>query len=406
MKIFKYKAKNAEGNVIEDTIQAGSREEAVSAIRSQGLQVLTVKNPDKIGGSMVFGGISVSEKSSFCRFMATMLRSGMSLPEAVDIIREGSKNKRLNKILSDVSFQTQKGKSLSMVLSQYESDFDQIFLTMIKVGEESGTLDKAFDYLSKQLSASHELKQKVTGSLMYPAVIILAMFANGLLMMLFVLPKISQAFLKLEVPLPIYTKWLLIVGEFFGNNVLLVFGVFGAILGLFVFLFILQPTRSVIMRFITKLPIVRDISRHIDVARFSRTLSTLLRSGVPILEALDVSVGTLGQRSFKREAKKFSESVSKGESLSDVLVKNKDLFPPIMVQTIKAGEQSGSLENVLEELAVFYEKEVDYSLKRFTSLLEPVLMLLIGAVVGVMVIMMIAPIYSIIGGLQSTIQQP
>src|SRR4029079_3889492 len=136
------------------------------------------------------------------RFVSTMLRSGMSIPEAVEIIREETKNKAMQRILADISFQTQKGKSLSSVLSTYKQDFDPIFLTMVRVGEQSGTLEKSFQYLSKQLAASHELTQKVKGSMMYPAVIVVAMFGNGLIMMLFVLPKIAGAFLNLDVPLP------------------------------------------------------------------------------------------------------------------------------------------------------------------------------------------------------------
>ncbi len=403
MKIFHYKARNEKGEIVDDIIQAGSESEAVAAIKANNLQLLTISTDTGLGQGLLQGRISVAEKSSLCRFLATMLRSGMSLPEAVDIIRAETKNKRLKKILGDISFQTQKGKSLSVVLGQYEDDFGPVFLTLVKVGEESGTLEKSFDYLAKQLSSSHELTQKVKGSMMYPAVIVVAMIANGLLMMLFVLPRISKVFLKLEVPLPFYTKWLLMAGNFFGENVALVLGLTVLIGILIAVLLTLNKTRNAVFARVSKLPLIRGITEQVDIARFASTLSTLLKSGVSIVEALDVSSQTLSQAKVRKQAEKFSEEISRGESLSSILAKKRDIFPTVVVQTIRAGEQSGSLEVVLAEMAEFYEKEVDYSLKRFTSLLEPILMLTIGVVVGVMVLMMIAPIYSIIGGLQQVI---
>lgn len=404
MPLFTYKAEE-DGKVFEDTIQASSKENAVSTLQSQGVKVLTIK---KVGGlgSIVFGRISTSDKASFCRFMGTMLRSGMSVPDAVEIIREESKNQKFQNILADLSYQTKKGKSISSVLEQYPDEFNKVFLTMVKVGEESGTLEKAFEYLAVQLTASHELSQKVRGSMMYPAVILVAMMGNGLLMAVFVLPRLASAFLKLEVPLPSYTRMLLAAGEFFGKNPALIIG--GVIAGGIVFfsLFIIKPTRKLMVALISRAPIVRNVVKNIDVARFSRTLSTLLRSGVPIVEALEVSSEAITSPKIKAETSRFGQLVSKGQSLSDIMALQKDVFPPVMVQTVRAGEKSGSLEQVLGEVADFYEKEVEFSLKSLTSLIEPVLMLLIGVAVGVMVIMMIAPIYSIIGGLQQTIRQP
>ena len=403
MPLFTYKAEE-NGKLFEDTIQASSKNNAVATLKSQGVDVLTMKSVG--GGRFSFSrGISVAEKAAFCRFMGTMLKSGMSVPETVEIIRQESKNEKMREVLADLSYQSKKGKSISSVLEKYQDDFDKIFLTMVRVGEESGTLEKAFQYLSQQLTASHELGQKIKGSMMYPAVIVVAMIGNGLLMMVFVLPRLASAFLKLDVPLPAYTKVLLNAGQFFGKNPLLVIGFTFGMAVLAVSLFVVRRTRTVMIGFISKAPVVKNVVKSIDIARFSRTLSTLLKSGVPIIEALDVSSESVNNPKMKKETKMFSQQVAKGKSLSDIMIAQKSVFPPIMVQTIRAGEKSGSMEQVLSEVADFYEKEVEFSLKNLTSLIEPVLMLLIGVVVGVMVIMMIAPIYSIIGGLQQTIQQ-
>ena len=400
MPLYTYKAKDKKGKIVEDVLQAANRQEAASILKAESLQILTIKNIETKLSTMVSGSISVSEKAAMCRFLATMLRAGLPISEAIEIIRKETVNKRLRKVLVDVSFQTRKGSSISMTLSKYPKDFDPVFLTIIKAGEESGTLDKAFDYLAKQLLASHEITQKVKGALVYPAVILVAMLANAVVMIAFVLPKISEVFSNLDLELPTATRMILGLGNFVGENTLLVLGIFVLLFFIAILLFLVQSTRAAIVNLISRLPVVKKLASQIDVARFSRTLSTLLASAVPILPALDVSANALSQPSLKKRAKEFSAGVAAGESLSTVLLKGKKVFPLVMVQTIRAGEKSGSLEVVLQELAEFYEREVDHSLKRLTSLLEPVLMLIIGVAVGAMVVMMIVPIYSIVGSMQ------
>jgi len=401
MPLFSYKALNAKGQVIEDTIQATNKKDAATILMGNELKVLTLKNLES--GIIIGGGISVSEKANFCRFMGMMLRSGLPLPEALEIIRRESKNSHMQKILADVSFQTRKGRSLSSVLAMYKNDFDPVFLTIISAGEQSGTLEKSFDYLAKQLLASYEFSQKVKGSLMYPGVIISAMVGEGFLMAFFILPRLSNVFLSLNMDLPLATKLILDAGNFIGENTVLV--LVGSVI-LFIitaFLFVYTPTRRAITLSLGRLPAVRKMMNEIDIARFSRTLAILLKSGVPIIQSLDVSANSLAQPKWKEAAKTFSARVAKGESLSDVLLDEKNRFPVVLAQAIRTGEETGSMDVVLEELADFYEKEVDYSLKRITSLLEPVLMLLIGLAVGAMVILIITPIYSIVGGIDKAL---
>ena len=404
MPLYTFKAKKKDGEVIEDVVQAGSKKEVEASLKSENLQTLSIKALDTKKEIVIGGGsISVAEKAAFCRFLATMLRAGLPLPEALDIIRQETQSKRLKKILYDLSFSVRKGATLSSILTKYKKDFDSVFLTMVKAGEESGTLDQSFDYLAKQLIASYELSQKVKGSLMYPAVIVVAMIANAIVMLVFVLPKLSQVFLTLNAPLPTTTRFILNIGDAVGKNVAATLGVFFAFLGILVLLVVVKRTRDILFSLFVKLPVVNKTVNQIDVARFARTLSTLLKNGVPIMVALDVSSDVIKQPKLKEQAVEFSKGVAGGSSLSEILSKGKKLFPVTMIQTIKAGEKTGSLEIVLEEMAQFYEMEVDYSLKRATALLEPVLMLVIGVAVGAMVVMMITPIYSIVGGLEGGI---
>lgn len=403
MPLFSFKAKDKDGKIIEDVIQASNSKEAATFLQADELQVLSVKNLDKKSLNLFGGSVSTSEKASFCRFMATMLRAGLPLTEAVEIIRQETQNKKMQEILFDISFNIKKGNSLSSVFTKYKDEFDTVFLTMIKAGEESGTLEKSFDYLATQLLLSYELSQKVKGSLMYPAVIVLAMIANAIIMLGFVLPKMSDVFLSLNVELPVVTRFVLGFGKSVGENLALTFILFFSTLFFIFMLFVIKKTRTFIVSYLVKLPVVKKVMIQLDVARFARTLATLLKSGVPIMVALDVSSDVIKQPHLKKEAGVFSARVAKGKSLSDVLSEKKRLFPATMIQTIKAGEKSGSLEVVLEELATYYETEVDYGLKRATALLEPLLMLVIGVAVGVMVVLLITPIYSIVGGLEGNV---
>jgi type IV pilus assembly protein PilC len=238
---------------------------------------------------------------------------------------------------------------------------------------------------------------------MYPAVIIAAMIGEGFLMMFFILPRLSSVFLSLNMDLPLATEIILKLGSFIGENTLLVLILAIILGGIMAFLFIYPRTRRAITQSLGRLPAVRKMMNEIDIARFSRTLAILLKSGVPIIQSLDVSANSLAQPKWKEAAKTFSARVAKGESLADVLLDDKSKFPVVLAQAIRTGEETGSMDVVLEELAEFYEREVDYSLKRLTSLLEPVLMLLIGVAVGVMVILMVTPIYSIVGGLDKAL---
>jgi type IV pilus assembly protein PilC len=407
MPLFSYKASDFKGRIIQETIQAANEKDAASIIKADGLQVLTIKNLDShvvsfFGG----GGVSLSEKANFCRFTATMLRAGLPFHEAAEIIRQESGNPRMKKILTDAAYQTRRGKSLSSVLAVYQDVFDPVFLTMIKAGEESGTLDKSFDYLSKQLLANYELSQTIKAALMYPAVVITAMIGVGLLMLLFVLPKISGVFLTMNIELPFFTKVILNIGQFVGKNTIAVLAGVLIFLLMIVLIVILQPTRRQLLVLLSKFSIIQKVFNQIDLARFSRTLATLLKSGVPIIEALNVSSETFSQPKLRKIARKFGQAVAKGKLLSEVLEEQAGKnFPLIVIQTIKTGEKTGTLEDILQELADFYESEVKYSLKKFISLLEPALMLLIGIAVGAMVIMIIAPIYSVVGNLQQAIKK-
>lgn len=402
MPVFEYKARNKQGKILQDTIESSSRKEAAHLLRSQySYQILTIK-PVKSTQTVIekVKKVPVIEKAIFCRYLSTMMKAGLPLAEAIEILAKESTNRKMRRVLIDLQYSIQKGQKLSTIFARYPEVFDPVFLTMTQAGEESGTLEQSFEYLAAQLMKSYELSQKVKGALLYPAVILTAMAGVGTLMFTFVLPRISKVFLRLNINLPTATKFLLDLSSFFGKNSILVIGIAIATFIGMIFILKLSKTRSIFLRAISKIPIFSRLFDQIDLARFSRTLSTLLKSGVPILESIKVSAGLLTQSKFTSLGKTFEEEIRKGKNLSEGLTKVEGAFPALMIQSIKAGEKSGSLEIVLTELADFYEQEVENSLKSLTSILEPVLMLVIGVAVGAMVISIIAPIYSVISNLQ------
>ncbi len=404
MPIFSYKFSQA-GKIKTDTITASNKDEAVSIIKGKNLKVISIREvkviPEKsILPSFFSKKVSVVEKITLCRYMATMLHSGLSLIGGIDALTQDTGHPKMKKILQDVSYGLQKGETIASAFAKHPEVFDETFLTIIQAGEISGTLNKSFDYLGKQLQKDHELMQKVKNAMIYPAVILSTMIGIGFLLLVFILPRIAQVFFRMKINLPLPTKALFTISLFFSKNVLFILPTVALI---FVFLLLIlqsQPGKKFLSRLISILPYSKTLFNQLDLARFNRTLSTLLKSAVPITQALRVSTRSLTLPKFRKLTPIFEEEIKKGVSLSSILKRQK-IFPSVMVRMIVAGEKSGTLDNVLSDLADFYEQEVDASLKNFVNLLEPILMLIVGAAVGAMVLLVIAPIYNLIGGLQT-----
>jgi len=386
--------------MIEQIMQARDREEVVVALRSKKYKIIFVRL-ESTANNLTGNKVSTLEKANFCRYMAVMLKAGLSISEAIDIIGSETENRKMKLILQSLSFELQEGGEISASLARYPEVFDPIFLALIKAGEQSGSLEKTFQYLNNQLYAVYRLNKKIQGAMMYPMVIIAAMFGIGFLMMTFVLPRLSDTFLKMKIPLPLPTRILLETGSFIGDNLILVIISVLAFILFWAFLFGYHKTRQFLMAKIANFPIIKKIFRQIDLARFTRTLATLLQSGVSIISALQISAKTLSQYDMQKLALQFEKGVSEGKTIADVLTMgNKRVFPSLMVQTIKTGEKTGTLDSVLLDLSEYYEAELEDKLKEFTTILEPIIMLVIGVAVGAMVIMIIGPIYSIMGQLQ------
>lgn len=404
---FKYKAKDSKGKIEEGILLASSKEEAAEELKSQKLSPLSIKATakPKSQSSLLFSKkVSLIEKANLCRYLSTMINSGLPLSEAIEVLAEDAIGSQMPKILDDLQSSLKSGQPLSTALAKHPDTFDEVFLTLIKTGEESGTLGKSFDYLGKQLYADYELGRKVKATLAYPTVIVLTTLALGLAMLIFVVPKIAPILLRLHetFPLPVYTLIILKTGLFLSQNILL-FSLLGLFLGIALFFLLSKPKgKKFLGDLFSRIPFFGPLFTQLALGRFNRTLATLLKSGVPITKALSVSSETLTLPQFKNVRSQFVKEVERGVSFSTAL-KKMGVFPPIMIRMVSTGEKTGALDRLLLDLAQFYEEEVSNSLKTLTSVIEPIMMLFIGIGVAIIVISVIAPIYSFVGSLSQSL---
>lgn len=400
---FTYKALDAGKVVSEGLLSAKTREEVAQLLAKKGLTPLTIKEITE--RTKVKGTIPQIEKITFCRYMGIMLASGLSLSEGIEVLHQETKHPLMRRILSDMSYSLEQGQQLSSIFERYPDVFESYFLTLTRAGEVSGKLAEVFRYLETELRAEYSLNSKVKGALLYPAIVFTAMIGIGILMFFFVLPQIGKVFLSLKLPLPEITRLLFVFSISLSGFMIPILGGGVGLVILFFFLLRRPWFKSLLFYTIRPLPLIRNLIQKVDMARFNRIFSTLIRSAVPITEAVEISLNTLTWYEYRNLSKEIPEEIKKGKSLSSV-IKSHKAFPSLMVQMIAAGEKTATLDSTLADLASFYEAEVEEEVKGLTQIIEPVLMLLVGVAVGGMILSIIAPIYSVVGSFQQAAGGP
>jgi type IV pilus assembly protein PilC len=394
---FYYKAIDGAKNISEGYLSAAIREDVASILSRKGLSpVLVREEKDKI---IIKGSVPAIEKITFCRYMSIMMSTGLSLSEGIDVLKKETKNPLMAKVLGDMSYSLEQGQQLSIIFERYPDVFEPYFLTLIKAGEVSGKLADVFRYLEAELRAEYSLNSKVKGALLYPGIVFSAMIGIGILMFFFVLPQIGKVFLNLKMPLPAFTKTMFTFSITLSNymvQIILTIFVLGVLL---VLSLRNRVVRDALFSLVRPVPVIRNLLVKIDLARFSRIFSTLIKSAVPITEALEIALSTLSLAQLRAQAKVFPDEIKRGKSLS-LVIKESKLFPSLLIQMVTAGEKTAMLDTTLADLATFYEEEVEEEVKSLTQIIEPVLMLGVGVAVGVMILSIIAPIYSVVGNFQ------
>lgn len=340
-------------------------------------------------------GIKRREIANMAKNISAMLAAGLSISRALSVVERQSGNKRLKAISTNISDAIKKGSSFHEALAAYPGVFPELFIAMAKAGEESGSLADALTVVGLQMERSEELSRKIKGAMIYPAIVITAVVVVAILMLIYVVPTLTRTFTSLGVQVPLATQIIVILSDFMVGHVVLVLSLLGAFLvggGLFV----RSPLGARIVLFSAlHLPVIGEIVRETFSARTARTLSSLLASGVPVLQALTITEEVVHADAFAKVVSDAGVRVKKGEPLSAAFADNPSLYPVQMSDMLSVGEETGKVAEMLKQIAEFYEFDVAEKTKDLSTVIEPILMLLIGTVVGIFAVSMIAPIYQL-----------
>lgn len=392
---YYYTAKSKESDKkITDVIRADNEKELAKKIKEKELFLIEAEEV-KTAGITIGKKVDLDDKIFLARNLKMMLSGGLSLSRALRTISIQTNNDHLRSILLNAREEIHAGKSLSEALSQYENIFSKMFISVIKLSEETGKIEENLDILINQFKKEKELKAEVTGALIYPAVITVAMLIVGVAMLILVVPQLTSTFESVQMDLPAPTRFFM----WLGDTVIeswhwLLMGVIS--LGGFLKVFLkTRKGKFLLDSLFLKIPLISTAVKKVNSARIARTLNSLLSSGISMIQSLEIISESTSNLHFKEAIEEAIESVQKGDKLSESLRFNIEIFSNILVQMMEVGEETGQMTSVLSETADFLEEEVYNSLKNMTSVIEPALMIIVGAAVGFFAFSMLLPIYSL-----------
>ncbi len=351
---------------------------------------------DKINAYLLtLSKVPLKERLFFVQHLGIMLKAGISLSKALKTISDQTENKYFKSILSDISSRVEKGAGFSDSLRKYNKVFGEMFIGMVDAGELSGKLEDVLHELFIQMKKEHALISKVKGALTYPAVIIMAMLGIGTFMLVFVVPKITAMFDDLDAELPLPTKILISTSDAIANNGIL--SVIILIISIIVITKILKTHKGkyYFQLFLLKAPIFGPIIKKINLARFARNISSLLKTDIMIIKSFQITANVLGNLHYRKALNEMAKEIKRGTNINEVAAQYPKLFPPMVIQMISIGEETGEIDNILMELAEFYEEEVDQIMENLPAIIEPLLILGLGLGVGGVAVAIIMPMYSL-----------
>ncbi len=385
---FQWEGKDKSGKPVKGEIRAPGEASVSAILRRQGITVTKVR---KSRG----GGKKITEKdlALFTRQLATMMKSGVPLLQAFDIVGKGHSNPSVGRLLMDIKTDVETGSSLSSAFRKFPLYFDNLFCNLIAAGEQAGILDSLLERLATYKEKTLAIKSKIKSALFYPTAVIVVAFVITAVIMIFVIPAFKTLFASFGADLPGPTLVIMAISDFFVAWWWAIFSIIGG--GLYAFFYFWKRNKKmqdVIDRIMLKLPIFGQLIRIAAIARWARTLSTMFAAGVPLVEAFDSVAGAAGNVVYYDATKQIQREVSTGSSLT-VAMQNADVFPSMVIQMTAIGEEAGSLDSMLSKVADFYEQEVDDAVEALSSLMEPLIMVVLGTLIGGMVIAMYLPIF-------------
>ena len=389
--IFEWEGKDRNNKLVRGEIRAGGENQVRSALRRQGV------TPSKVKRRRMRSGKSIKPKdlAIFTRQLATMMKAGVPLLQAFDIVGRGNPNPSVTKLLNDIRTDVETGTSLSVAFRKYPLYFDNLYCNLVEAGESAGILDSLLDRLAVYMEKTEAIKSKIKSALMYPISVLIVAFVVTAVIMIFVVPSFKEVFSSFGADLPAPTLAVIAISEIFVNYWWLIFGSIGG-----GFYFFMQAWRRnekmqhVMDRIMLKMPIFGVLVDKSCIARWTRTLSTMFAAGVPLVEALDSVGGAAGNSVYERATVKIQQEVSTGTALTTAMT-NANLFPSMVLQMCSIGEESGSIDHMLGKAADFYESEVDDMVAGISSLMEPIIIVILGTVIGGIVVAMYLPIFKL-----------
>jgi len=348
---------------------------------------------------ITFGGISDTDLLFFTRNLALSLKSGLTLFEALEMLCDQATG-RLKNVLGKMLPKLQAGEPFYKALEEYPKYFSHLYINLVKTGELSGTLEKNLYYLADSLTKTRELKQKVKSALMYPTFILIAVLGLGFSIAIFVLPKIVPLFKTLNVELPASTRALLFIADVFSEHGIAIFT--GTMAALIFLWWLLKQSfiKPLTHRFILSLPVVKKIVKNVNLEMITHTLSTLLMSGIPLDKSLGITADAIENRVYRKAVSRCIGEVQKGNMLANTFAMYPSLFPKMLKHMVAMGEKTGNLDTTLQYLSQFYEDEVNIMMRNLSTIIEPVLLIVIGILVGTVAMAILGPIYKITGSLR------
>ena len=387
--LYSWVGQDKSGKAVRGEMRAHGENVVVAQLRRQGLSFIKVKK-QRIGR-----GRKISDKdiAIFTRQLAVMMRAGVPLLQAFDIVGKGHSNPAVQKMLLAIKVNVETGSSLNQAFRKFPDQFDDLFCNLVSAGEQAGILDTLLDRLATYKEKILAIKGKIKSALFYPTAIIVVAFVITAIIMIFVIPSFKQVFSSFGAELPAPTLIVMAISDFFVAYWWAIFGiVVGAVYGFINAYKKSESMRNGMDRLMLKVPVFGDIVRKASIARWARTLSTMFAAGVPLVEALGSVAGAAGNAVYMKATKRIQQEISTGTSLT-VSMQGVDVFPNMVLQMVAIGEESGALDSMLSKVADFYEAEVDDAVDAMSSLMEPVIMVVLGTLIGGMVIAMYLPIF-------------
>ena len=400
---FSVKAIDAEGKIHITEVEAKDRNALYEQFRAKSENFISateekdssLKGLIKRVGSFM-GRVGAQEKINFARNLSAMLKAGLSISKALSILERQTRKNNFKSVIASLIEEISNGGTLSLGLLKHPNIFSPLFVSMVRSGEESGGLSDALNVVAIQMEKNNSLVKKVRGAMIYPAIILSVMVVIGIIMLIYVIPTLTTTFKELNVPLPASTRAIISVSDFLTNHTLLFVGILIGVISAFLFGSKLPVVRRLFDFIVIRIPIIGNIVKEVYAARVARTLSSLLSAGVEVVSALSIARDVVQNSFYQETLTEASETVKKGNPMSSVFLANFKLYPVLVGEMMAVGEETGKLSEMLGRLAEFYEEEVEQKTKNMSTIIEPFLMVFIGAAVGFFAVAMISPTYSVL----------